>query len=1051
MDMNGTQNAYPDTAVAVIGISGRFPEAADITTFWNNLTAGYEALTDLTDEQLTSAGVSPELIGDDRYVKKGSILKDTEMFDASFFGISAREAEITDPQHRLFLECCWEALEDAGCVGEEFNGAISVFGGTGYNSYLLRHIAGSHLMRDPITQYSVMLGNDKDYLTTRVAYKLNLKGGCSTVQTACSTSLVAIQRAWQSLVSFESDIALAGGVSLAYEAESGYLYQEGMIFSPDGRCRPFDSNAQGTRFTPAAGVVALKRLEDAIRDRDPIRAVILGAAINNDGANKVGFSAPSIDGQAEVVALAQASAEVDPSTITYVEAHGTGTPLGDPIEIAALNQVFAEATSRRKFCAIGSVKGNIGHTDVAAGVTGFIKTVLCLENRQIPASINFETPNPQIDFENSAFYVNTTLTDWKTDGTPRRAGVSAFGIGGTNAHAVLEQAPSREVSFDPVPAQVLVLSARSPNALSNTRTRLANYLEQHPDVSMKDVAFTLQRGRKMFEYREAVVCYNQDPEGDVNDVSTSDAVAALRNSKRIAPGSSSHKTSGLTDTRVAFLFSGQGSQYPGMAREIYETSAVFREVFDRCISYMPSSLGRHIRDAILVKDSPGASELLSQTAYTQPALFAVEYSLAHLLNTLGLSPAAMIGHSIGEYVAAAFAGVFSLQDAIGLVVERGRLMQDMKPGSMIAVPLSEKELSERLTGSLSIAALNAPKLCVVAGPAEEISRFGDTLTAEGIACRPLQTSHAFHSGMMDAALEPFLEAVKKVSLHEPIVPYISNVSGTWVREGEVTDPTYWTRHIRSTVRFSDGIAEIVKSGNIVFLEAGPGKALTTMTRQILAALREENAKDNAAHNTEDGTRSIAISTLPHPLDDTRSDLSLLEAIGQLWVEGVSIDWEAMHGEDRPYKVSLPTYPFERKKYILPLRLENVSLAATALDSNTSADSYGDITGGGYDITADGGELYERPQISQEFVAPETETELFLANAWRSLLGLETIGADDDFFELGGHSLLATSLMTRIRDEYGVRLPLRTIFDSPTVRSLASVIARQEEGREEFEF
>lgn len=1043
MDINGTQNAYPDTAVAVIGMSGRFPEAADITTFWNNLTAGHEALTDLTDEQLAAAGVPPELIADDRYVKKGSILKDTEMFDASFFGISAREAEITDPQHRLFLECCWEALEDAGCVGEEFKGAISVFGGAGYNSYLLRHISGSHLMRDPITQYSVMLGNDKDYLTTRVAYKLNLKGGCTTVQTACSTSLVAIQRAWQSLLSFESDIALAGGVSLAYEAESGYLYQEGMIFSPDGRCRPFDSSAQGTRFTPAAGVVALKRLEDAIRDRDHIRAVILGAAINNDGANKVGFSAPSIDGQAEVIALAQATAEVDPSTITYVEAHGTGTSLGDPIEIAALNQVFGEATSRRKFCAIGSVKGNIGHTDVAAGVTGFIKTVLCLENRQIPASINFETPNPQIDFENSAFYVNTTLRDWKTDGIPRRAGVSAFGIGGTNAHAVLEQAPLREVSFDPVPAQVLVFSAKSPNALSKAKTRLANYLEQHPDLSMKDVAFTLQRGRKVFEYREAVVCYNQDPEGDVNDVSTSNAIAALRNSRKPAPGSSPSTASGLSEPRVAFLFSGQGSQYPGMAREIYQTSAVFREVFDRCISYMPSSLGQQIRDAILVKDSPGASELLSQTAYTQPALFAVEYSLAHLLNTLGLSPAAMIGHSIGEYVAAAFAGVFSLQDAISLVIERGRLMQDMKPGSMIAVSLSEEELSERLTGAISIAALNTPNLCVVAGPANEISRFGDTLTAEGIACRPLHTSHAFHSSMMDAALDPFLEAVKKVALHEPIVPYISNVSGTWVREGEVTDPTYWTRHLRSTVRFSDGIAEVIKSGNIVFLETGPGTALTTLTKQIVA-----------------GTHSITISTLPHPLDDTRADLALLEAIGQLWVAGISIDWETMHGKDRPYKVSLPTYPFERKKYILPLRLENVSLSPVALASHGRADSYGDITGGGNDLTSDEGELYERPQISQEFVAPKTETELFLANAWRSLLGLETIGADDDFFELGGHSLLATSLMTRIRDEYGVRLPLRTIFDSPTVRSLASVITSsvssqlssvQEEGREEFEF
>ncbi len=1057
--MNASESSYPNSAVAVVGMSGRFPDANSVSQFWQNLLDGAEALTDLSDDELLSAGADAEKIKDPNYVRKASLLKGSEMFDANFFGINAREAELIDPQQRVFLECCWEAIEDAGYICDKYPGSISVYAGAGYNTYLLRHIAGSSVLNDPITAYSAQLGNDKDYLATRVSYKLDLKGAAATVQTACSTSLVAVQRAWQSLVDYECDMALAGGVSIAHPQTAGYLFMDGMILSPDGHCRPFDSNARGTRFSPGAGVVVLKRLSDAIRDRDQIRAVILSASINNDGAGKVGFSAPSVDGQAECIALAQATAGIDSSNIEsigFVEAHGTGTQLGDPIEVTALTQVFAESTDRKQFCALGSGKSNIGHLDVAAGVAGFIKTVLCLENRKIPATINFETPNPQIDFENSPFFVNTKTIDWKSNSHPRRAAVSSFGIGGTNAHAILEEAPAREYSFQfddddsNAVTHTLVLSARSKAALSQTASNLADHLDRESHLSLSDVAYTLQTGRKRFEHRQTITAN-----------SIGDAISALRGERKT--GVTYLDAGNLNDNPpVTFLFSGQGSQYVGMCRDLYNENATFRRYFDECIAALPASFGQDLKSTILgfesgskvsTDDSSGGnssggssgnsngssssgnnpdtaaantSNKLTQTSYTQPALFAIEYALARTLIHAGISPTAMMGHSIGEYVAACLAGVMSVSDGMKLVSERGRLMQSMEPGKMVAVPLSEAELAPLVNEPLTIAAINTPELCVVAGPGNAIDSFIESLAKREIEVRPLHTSHAFHSSMMDAAIAPFIEAFKSVNLNTPTIPYISNRTGTWITAEQATSPEYWADHLRHTVRFSEGVTELSRIDGMVFVEVGPGKTLATLTRQSLQ-----------------GAKNQTINTTPHAMDDTSSSAVFAESIGRLWAAGLEINWDAFYSDDLPYKTSLPTYPFERKKFLLPLR----SLGGAGVDSLQNTDST--------QSAENHQNSYERPDINQEFIAPSSETEKFLAETWESLLGLASIGSEDNFFELGGHSLLATSLMTRIHQRFDMRLPLRTIFDAPTIKELSLVIDKQsappDEGREEIEF
>ncbi len=882
------------TAIAVVGMAGRFPNARNVSEFWRNLRDGVESLASFTDEELQAAGVSPELLANPAYVKAGTALERADEFDASFFGVNPREAEVMDPQHRLFLECAWEAIEDAGYDVDRLNVPVGIYAGASMNSYAYSNLLANPDALAAVGVYQAMIGNDKDFLATRVAYKMNLRGPALTVQTACSTSLVAVHLACESLLSHACDMALAGGVSLSFPQRTGYLYQDGMIFSPDGKVRPFDAKGQGIRAGEGVGIVVLKRLEDALAAGDSIRAVILGSAINNDGANKIGYTAPSIEGQAEAIATAQSIADIDPASITYVEAHGTATPVGDPIEIAALTKAFRARTDARQFCAIGSVKSNVGHLDAAAGVTGLIKTILALEHREIPPSLNFEEPNPQIDFASSPFFVNASLRSWSTQGVPRRAGVSSFGIGGTNAHVVLEEAPARAAQ-DERGSQLLVLSARTPTALDTATTRLADYLHEHREANFADVAYTLQTGRRAFEHRRIVVA------ADTADAHT---VLSKLDRRRLFSGRCH-----VQGRSIVFMFSGQGSQYPEMGAELYKTERVFRDAFDACADILRPLLNVDLRQLLFAKHREHAAQSidpgqLAETRLTQPALFAIEYALAKQWEHWGAAPQAMIGHSIGEYVAACMAGVFDLESALKIVARRGALMQACEAGAMLSVPLEESEVAPLLSADVEIAAINAPGLCVVAGPTASIERFEQELERTGVLTRRLRTSHAFHSAMMQPAIEPFVEFVRGHSLSAPRVPFVSNVTGTWISEADAVDPAYWGRHLRAPVRFAEGVRTLAEASQRLFIEVGPGDTLRTLARQTLGATAED----------------LLLNSLPHPSKRQPERDCLLAAVGRAWLAGARIEWEALHSARRPQRVSLPAYPFERQSFwVKPLR------------------------------------------------------------------------------------------------------------------------------------
>jgi len=725
----------------------------------------------------------------------------------------------------LFLECAWEALESAGYSPEKFKGAIGVFGGMSMNTYVANNLRGHEDLMAQVGEYQAMLGNDKDFLTTRVSYKLNLKGPSLNIQTACSTSLVAVCVACQNLLNFECDMALAGAVSVTFPQKKGYLYQEGGIVSPDGHCRAFDEKAAGTVAGEGVGIVVLKRLEEALEDGDVIYAVIKGFAVNNDGSLKVGYTAPGVEGQAEAIATAQAMAGFAPETISYIEAHGTGTPLGDPIEIEGLTKAFRNGTEAKRFCAIGSVKSNIGHLDTAAGVAGLIKTALALHHKKLPPSLHFEKANPKIDFANSPFYVNDKLSDWNGDKGPRRAGVSSFGIGGTNAHVVLEEAPevgvggSLEGSTHDRGISLLSLSAKTGSALERAKQNLAEHLKRHPEISLADVAYTLQMGRREFAHRWAIAC---------RDVEEAVKVLVSKESNATPNGRAAQET-----PRIVFMFPGQGSQHINMGRELYEREGVFRKTVDQCCEKLKAPLGFDLRDVLYPKPEGAerAKEQLIQTGTTQPALFVVEYSLAMLWMSWGVRPEAMIGHSIGEYVAACVAGVFSIEDALALVAARGGMMQQLPAGAMLAIRMAEGEVRELLREDVCLAAVNGPGLCVASGENRPIDSLQERLSQLGIACTRLHTSHAFHSSMMDPILGAFSELAAKTRRGAPKVPYISNVTGTWITEAKATDPEYWATHLRQTVRFSEGLVELLRDGGRILLEVGPGQTLTSLARR----------------------------------------------------------------------------------------------------------------------------------------------------------------------------------------------------------------------------
>jgi len=875
--------------IAIVGMACRFPGARDVDQYWDNLKRGVDSFRELSDDEIQAVGMDLEEAAEPSFVRIVRAIEDPDHFDAAFFGISPKEAEVIDPQQRLMLECSWQALEHAGYDPQGYPGLVGVFAGTRVSSYKLLYssVPEAHALLNTLTAHT---GNEKDYVATRISYKLGLGGPSLTVQCACSTSLVAAHLAAQSLIAGECDAALAGGVSLRTPL-MGYHYREGELYSKDGHVRAFDADASGTIFANGLGVVVLKRLEDAVADGDRIHAVMRGSAVNNDGSLKVGYTAPGADGQARVIRAAQIAADVDPATITYVEAHGTGTPTGDPIEVSALTRAFRETTDEVGFCGLGSVKTNIGHQSTAAGVASLIKTALAIEEGVIPPSLLFEKPNPQIDFESSPFYVVDELREWPSNGEAgngslRRAGVSAFGIGGTNAHAILEEPPAPEPTTPSREHQLVVLSARTATALDKATEDLAHHLDEHPELDLADVAFTLAAGRHPFEHRRTLVC---------RDLAEARAALAELDPKKV-------RTAPVVAEapEVVFLFSGQGAQYPGMGRDLYRHEEIYREAVDRCAEILEPLLGRDLRELIHGEGEEAAAEL-SETRNTQPALFTVEYALAQLWLSWGVEPAAMIGHSIGEYVAAHLAGVFSLEDALTLVAERGRLMQSLPAGDMLSVPLTEEELRPRLDAQLSIAAINAPGRAVVSGPSDAIAALDERLRADGVASRPLHTSHAFHSPMMEPILPAFIEAVKKVELRAPDRPWVSNVSGTWITETEATDPEYWALHLRQAVRFADGLERVLESADRLLLEIGPGKTLVSLARRHPA--REP------AH--------VLLTSLRHPKDPEIDDqIFALDSLGQLWLSGAAIDWPSFYGGERRQRVILPTYPFERRRFTL---------------------------------------------------------------------------------------------------------------------------------------
>lgn len=877
--------------VAIIGMAGLFPNSHDLAHWWQQLTEGKELMTYFSDDQLLAAGVDGELLKNPHYVKAGSILeRDIALFDAGFFGFNPREAEAMDPQHRLFLEVCYHALETAGYTPDTFKGRIGVFGGQSLPLYLIANVLGHAEIVQSLGPLQIISGNDKDFITTQVSYKLNLKGPSLNVQTACSTSLVAVHLACQSLIMGECDMALAGAASINIEPISGYMHQDGGITSPDGHCRAFDAKASGTVFGSGVGAVVLKRLSDALADGDTIDAIILGSAVNNDGSLKVGYTAPSIEGQAEVIAEAQAVAGVSADNISYIETHGTGTNLGDPVEFSALSQAFRTTSDRNQYCAIGSVKSNMGHLDTVAGTAGLMKTVLQLKHKQIVPTVNFDEPNPKIDFANSPFYVNTTLQDWKRNGAPLRAGVSSFGIGGTNAHVVLQEAPHQQSPDSARSSHVLLLSAKTPTALESAGTKLASFLRSHPEVNLADAAYTLQVGRNCFKHRRAVLCTSHE-----------NAAQALSGSdpQRVWTGIASERRP------LFFMFPGQGAQYVNMGRGLYEAETIFRTELDRCAELLTAHLGRDIRDLLYpsLENTEEAQRLLTQTAITQPVIFAVEYALAKLWSEYGVRPDAMIGHSIGEYVAACMAEVMTPEEALALVAARGRLMQSMPSGAMISINMSENEARPILSADLCLAAVNAPNLCVISGSMERVNELQAWLESRQIVFRRLQTSHAFHSRMMDPILKLFRQEIEKIGLRPPKLRFISNLTGTWIREHDALSPDYWVQHLRQTVRFSDGVGELLRSPDAILLEVGPGQTLTNCVKP--------HTRKTAGH--------VVLPSMRH-VHDKGTDLeTLLTALARIWVAGRTVQWGSLYKNERRRRISLPTYCFDHQRYWLESR------------------------------------------------------------------------------------------------------------------------------------
>ncbi|PIF30218.1 acyl transferase domain-containing protein [Flavobacterium sp. 9] len=866
--------------IAIIGLSGRFSQSNDIQSLWDNLIKGKELNHTPSPEELRKAGVSETLIDNPRYIFSKSHIENSESFDYSFFGYSKDEAELMNPQIRLMHEQVWLALEDAGCNPHEYSGKIGLYLAASDDLNWR-----SHALINPNSQVGDFMGTrlaNKSFISTLISYNLDLKGPSYYIDTACSSSLSSIHIACRNLLLKECSIAVAGAACLmsTEDGDSGYLYEEGMVFSEDGRCRAFDKDSSGTFFGEGVGVIALKRWEDAIQDKDHIYAVIKGTAVNNDGKRKVGYTAPSIIGQAECIKLAHRIAGVEPESISYIEAHGTGTKLGDPVEIEALNKAFNYNINHR--CAIGSIKSNLGHLDTVAGIVGVIKTALSLKNKTLLPSINYSSPNPEINFSSGPFYVNDKLQNWdRKNNELLRAGVSSFGIGGTNAHAILEEEPAAEVSIKKEGNKLLVFSAKTKTALLNYQNKLKDFIKEKDSLDLNNLAYTLQTGRKHFEYRNFLVCKNN-----------AEAIEALEN---IAQKTPSEKTSGGTKDLV-FMFSGGGSQYYKMAWELYLNEPYFKEVMDQGFAVLKSKTGKEFEKIIgYWEDDNTDNDLINSIEYMLPILFLVEYALARLLMSIGIQPNCMIGHSLGEYVAACISGVFSFEDALDMVLKRGELTSRLPEGGMVGVELSAEKVQTYLTEKLSIATINMENSCVISGAKKDIIDFIKVLEQNDIDYTELKISIAAHSILLDEILDDYRKAIKDIQFHAPKIPFVSNLSGKEITAQEAVSPEYWVKHLRNTVNFLGGISYLLEKRNANYIEIGSGGILTSFLKQ------------NKLFNKN----SFGINLLRHPKEEANDHEYYLQSLGKLWQNGAAIDWNIFNVSDNQQKISAPGYCFDK--------------------------------------------------------------------------------------------------------------------------------------------
>lgn len=989
-----------DNAIAVVGMAGKFPGANSVSAFWSNLRRGKESIVTLSEQELRDAGVSEKTLADPAYVRRAPLLDGIDEFDADFFGFPPLAAQVLDPQHRLFLQCAWHALEDAGCDPTRFDGSIGVYGTSSPSGYLLHNLL-SH--RDPnavlaeglnFDQFSLFLQNDKDFLATRVSHQFNLRGPSIAVQTACSSSLVAVHLACLSLLSGECDMALAGGSSLCIPHRVGYWNSPGSMVSAVGHCRPFDVRADGTVFGSGVGIVVLKPLQAAIDAGDRVHAVIRGSAINNDGSAKMGYAAPNPAAQADVIAEAHAVSGIDSSTVSYVECHGTGTPLGDPIEIQGLRTAFEVSQATRATpCILGSVKSNIGHLEVAAGIAGLIKTILCLKNKAIPATLHYTSPNPELRLDHSPFVVQNKYGPWESDGV-RRAGISSFGVGGTNAHIVLEEIPELPAHTEPAGPQVLLLSAQTAAALGESRTALANTLANPDTPDLPDVAYTLARRRK-HNITMAAVVRDRDHAVTVLRAVEHDNVFV---GESAPDGAHNERPEAPNSDRVIFLLPGQGAQHVGMAKGLYDTEPVFTEHFDTCAAGFREEMGIDLHAEVFGE----ATTDLERIDRSQPALFTVEYALARLVGTYGVHAGAYIGYSTGEYIAATLAGVFDLETAIKTVSLRSRLMHESPPGAMVAVAVSPEEVAEHLLPEVELSAVNDPGNCVVAGPKDQIRAFTQRLGEHGIPVRRVRATHAFHSSLMAPMLGEFQEFLSRQELRTPHTPLLSNLTGTWMSAEQVTDPASWSRQISSTIRFADELDVVLAEPGRILIEVGPGGNLTG------SAIR--HPKWSSGHR--------AVRLMRHPIQHADDRDTFLRALGELWSAGVEIDWTPQRPA-RPRLVSLPGYPFAHQRHWVEPK-HTVWAHSPAATNGSSIPCSTDATTA--EATRNG----------------ESQTEATLQRIWAQCLGMDSVDRNANFFDLGGDSLMAISIAMAAANE-GLAITPQDLYEHPTLTSLTVAV------------